>query len=54
MIYKNWVELIKLMQFEIKSGVDFLCVVIVVVELLECGFGLMLGNVLCCVLLFLL
>lgn len=54
MIYKNWVELIKLIQFEVKLGNDFQCKVIVVVELFECGFGLIFGNVLCCVLLLLL
>lgn len=54
MIYKNWVELIKLIQFEVKSGNDLMCIVIVIVEFLECGFGLMFGNVLCCVLMSLL
>ena len=46
MIHKNWAELIKPTQLEIKPGADSSRVATVVAEPLERGFGLTLGNAL--------
>jgi len=46
MIHKNWQELIKPTQLDIKSGADPLRMATVVAEPLERGFGLTLGNAL--------
>ena len=46
MIHKNWAELIKPAQLEIKPGNDPARVATVVAEPLERGFGLTLGNAL--------
>src|SRR5690606_24931744 len=46
MIHKNWAELIKPTQLEIKPGADPSRVATVVAEPLERGFGLTLGNAL--------
>lgn len=46
MIHKNWAELIKPQQLDVKSGADAARVATVVAEPLERGFGLTLGNAL--------
>ena len=46
MIHKNWQELIKPTQLEIKPGADPLRMATVIAEPLERGFGLTLGNAL--------
>jgi DNA-directed RNA polymerase subunit alpha len=46
MIHKNWAELIKPTQLEVKPGADSARVATVVAEPLERGFGLTLGNAL--------
>lgn len=46
MLHKNWQELIKPTEREIISGVDTMCQARIVVEPLERGFGLTLGNAL--------
>ncbi|MGR3461255.1 MAG: DNA-directed RNA polymerase subunit alpha [Roseovarius sp.] len=46
MIHKNWAELVKPTQLEIKPGNDPLRQAVVVAEPLERGFGLTLGNAL--------
>ena len=46
MIHKNWAELIKPQQLDIRSGADASRVATVVAEPLERGFGLTLGNAL--------
>ena len=46
MIHKNWQELIRPTQLEIKPGADSLRSAIVVAEPLERGYGLTLGNAL--------
>jgi len=46
MIHKNWQELIKPMQLDVRPGVDPARVATVVAEPLERGFGLTLGNAL--------
>ena len=46
MIHKNWAELIKPTQLEIKPGADSSRVATVIAEPLERGFGLTLGNAL--------
>jgi DNA-directed RNA polymerase subunit alpha len=46
MIHKNWAELIKPTQLEVKPGADSSRVATVVAEPLERGFGLTLGNAL--------
>lgn len=46
MIHKNWAELIKPSQLDIKPGADATRVATVVAEPLERGFGLTLGNAL--------
>lgn len=46
MIHKNWAELIKPTQLDIKPGADATRVATVVAEPLERGFGLTLGNAL--------
>ncbi|KGJ05954.1 DNA-directed RNA polymerase subunit alpha [Paracoccus halophilus] len=46
MIHKNWAELIKPTQLDIKPGADSARVATVVAEPLERGFGLTLGNAL--------
>ena len=46
MIHKNWAELIKPTQLEVKPGADSTRVATVVAEPLERGFGLTLGNAL--------
>ena len=46
MIHKNWAELIKPTQLEVKPGADPSRVATVVAEPLERGFGLTLGNAL--------
>ena len=52
MIHKNWAELIKPTQLEVKPGNDPIRQATVVAEPLERGFGLTMGNalrrVLCC------
>lgn len=46
MIHKNWQELIKPTQLDIKPGADPLRMATIVAEPLERGFGLTLGNAL--------
>ena len=46
MIHKNWAELIKPAQLEVKSGNDQLRQATMIAEPLERGFGLTLGNAL--------
>jgi len=46
MIHKNWQELIRPTQLEIKPGADPLRTATVTAEPLERGFGLTLGNAL--------
>lgn len=46
MIHKNWAELIKPMQLDIKPGADPLRKATIIAEPLERGFGLTLGNAL--------
>ena len=46
MIHKNWAELVKPMQLDIKPGNDPLRQAVLVAEPLERGFGLTLGNAL--------
>ena len=46
MIHKNWAELIKPAQLEVKSGTDQLRQATMIAEPLERGFGLTLGNAL--------
>ena len=46
MIHKNWQELIKPMQLDVKPGNDPARIATVIAEPLERGFGLTLGNAL--------
>ena len=46
MIHKNWAELIKPAQLDVRAGADASRVATVVAEPLERGFGLTLGNAL--------
>ena len=46
MIHKNWAELIKPTQLEVRPGADPTRVATLVAEPLERGFGLTLGNAL--------
>lgn len=46
MIHKNWAELIKPTQLDVKPGNDPLRQAVVTAEPLERGFGLTLGNAL--------
>ena len=46
MIHKNWLELIKPQQLNVKAGADAQRTATLVAEPLERGFGLTLGNAL--------
>ena len=46
MIHKNWAELIKPQQLQVKPGNDPMRMATVIAEPLERGFGLTLGNAL--------
>ena len=46
MIHKNWQELIRPTQLDVKPGADPLRTAVAVAEPLERGFGLTLGNAL--------